>query len=72
MHVERFKYLECESVHNLDPIAEIKRKVSAVKTAFKKLSTLLCLKSLNLKIRQTLVRCYVRQTILGGIEIWTT
>jgi hypothetical protein len=69
--VEKFKYLGSILTQNVDPDVEIKCRIEAARAAFNKMKTLFCNDSINLKLRQRMIKCYVWSVLLYGCETWT-
>lgn len=69
--VHSYKYLGCFVNDRSDHSIEIKCRIEQARSAFMKLSHLLCNRSLKISTRVRLARCYVFSVLLYGVESWT-
>jgi hypothetical protein len=69
-NVESFKYLGSILTNDERCTCEIKCRIAMAKTAFNKKRTLFT-STLDLELRQKLVKCYVWSIALYGVETWT-
>lgn len=69
--VSSFKYLGCYITEQLDPEKEVRCRIESARATFKKMRSLFCNDSLNLKLRQRMIKCYIWSVLLYGAEVWT-
>ncbi|KAJ2952534.1 hypothetical protein O0L34_g6852 [Tuta absoluta] len=69
--VQSYKYLGCIVNEQSDHSIEIKCRIEQARSAFVKMSDLLCNRSLQVSTRVRLARCYVFSILLYGSEAWT-
>uniref|UniRef100_A0A2A4JBK9 Reverse transcriptase domain-containing protein n=1 Tax=Heliothis virescens TaxID=7102 RepID=A0A2A4JBK9_HELVI len=65
------KYLGCIVNDQNNHSVEIKCRIEQARSAFMKLSHMLCNRSLKISTRVRLARCYVFSVLLYGVEAWT-
>lgn len=69
--VEKYKYLGTWITETLDQSIEVKARIEIARTAFLKIKKFLCNKSINLKLRIRMLKCYIFSTLLYDSEAWT-
>lgn len=69
--VSSFKYLGCYITEQLDPEKEVRCRIELARTTFQRMRSLFCNDSLNLKLRQRMIKCYIWSVLLYGAEVWT-
>lgn len=69
--VHHFKYLGAWLNEMASPDEEIRARIEIARSAFTRMRSVLCCRSLNLTIRLKVLRCYVWSSLLYGCETWT-
>lgn len=69
--VKTYKYLGCYLNEKWDFSQEIKARIEQARAAFYKMKGLLCQRSLTLKTRLRILKCYVVPVLMYGHEGWT-
>ena len=69
--VQKFKYLGTWITSDGRGITEIKNRIGQAKTAFYKMKSILCNKSLSLEVRKRILACYIEPVLTYGCESWT-
>ena len=69
--VEEFKYLGSIFTEKADCEKEIRTRIAIAKAAFGNMKKVLTNISMNINLRQRILKCYVLSTLLYGCEAWT-
>ena len=69
--MENFKYLGSIFTEQADCDKEIQTRIAIAKGAFGNMKKVLTNISMNINLRQRILKCYVFSTLLYGCEVWT-
>ena len=69
--VDKFKYLDYLLTPDGKCITEIKRRITAAKVTFKRLSSIMTNRNIKMDTKFRIIQTYVWSVLLYGCELWT-